>query len=306
MQDTIVTRLGRAMNVQLAEAEAARLKRTPAANPNAEDLALQCDAAERKHGYVGKEAEPGMRLCEQALALDPNNVHALSLLALKSWALVASSISADRAADLKRADELASQALALDPNYAYAHFAKGSVLEFEGRLDEAIIEFERTLALDSTAIYAYTLAGWDYVYLGQFEKSLALADKAIRMSPYDPETPWMYLLKAAASFGLKQYDQTIESARRAIGISTNPVLARWIYYNLIAALALTGREAEAHEALQSYLKSVPDGPKTIAAWKAAEAASGGVYHAPRYLERIDRIFDGLRKAGVPEGEAKTN
>ena len=79
-----------------------------------------------------------------------------------------------------------------------------------------------------------------------------------------------------------------------------------MYFNLIAALALTGREAEAHEALQSYLKSVPDGPKTIAAWKAAEAASGGVHRAPRYLERIDRIYDGLRKAGVPEGEAKTN
>ena len=171
MQDTIVTRLGRAMNVQLAEAEAARLKRTPAANPTAEDLALQCDAAAQKHGHVSKEAEPGMRLCEQALALDPNNVRALSHLAVKSWALVALSLSADRAADLKRADELASQALALDPNYAYAQYAKGGVFYCEGRLDEGIMEFERALALDATAIYAYSLLGWSYVYLGQFEKS---------------------------------------------------------------------------------------------------------------------------------------
>ena len=42
MQDEIVTRLANAMHsLQLPEAEAARLKRTPAANPNAEDLALQ-------------------------------------------------------------------------------------------------------------------------------------------------------------------------------------------------------------------------------------------------------------------------
>jgi TolB-like protein len=116
MQDEIVTRLAHAMDIQLSEAEAARLKRTPAANPNAEDLALQCSAAKQKHGYVGKDAEPGMRLCEQALALDPNNVRALSLLALKSGVLVGSGLSADRAGD-----ELASQALALDPNYAYAH-----------------------------------------------------------------------------------------------------------------------------------------------------------------------------------------
>src|SRR5262249_47312645 len=44
MQDEIVTRLARAMDIQLPEAEAARLKRTPAANRTAEDLALQCSA----------------------------------------------------------------------------------------------------------------------------------------------------------------------------------------------------------------------------------------------------------------------
>ncbi len=44
-QDEIVTRLARSMYLQLPEVEAARLKRTPAANPDAEDLALQCQAA---------------------------------------------------------------------------------------------------------------------------------------------------------------------------------------------------------------------------------------------------------------------
>ena len=47
-QDEIVTHLAHAMDLQLPEAEAARLKRTPAANPDAEDLALQCEAAVRK------------------------------------------------------------------------------------------------------------------------------------------------------------------------------------------------------------------------------------------------------------------
>src|SRR5271169_216509 len=77
MQDEIVTRLARAMDIQLPEAEAARLKRTPAANPDAEDLALQCVAAVQKSGYIGKEADAGSRLCEKALSIDPNNVRAL-------------------------------------------------------------------------------------------------------------------------------------------------------------------------------------------------------------------------------------
>ena len=43
-QDAIVAHLASAIDIQLQHAEAARVKRTPAANPDAEDLALQCDA----------------------------------------------------------------------------------------------------------------------------------------------------------------------------------------------------------------------------------------------------------------------
>jgi TolB-like protein len=77
MQDEIVTHLARAMEEQLAWVEAARLERRPAANPDAEDLALQCFAGVQKGGFVGKEADAGYLLCEQALRVDPDNVRAL-------------------------------------------------------------------------------------------------------------------------------------------------------------------------------------------------------------------------------------
>ena len=59
------------------------------------------------------------------------------------------------------------------------------------------------------------------MHLGQFEKSLEFSDKAIRLSPHDPSLEVFYQQKAAAYFGLKQYDQAIESARRAIAINPN-------------------------------------------------------------------------------------
>ena len=61
------------------------------------------------------------------------------------------------------------------------------------------------------------------MYLGQFEKSLEYLDKAIRLSPHDPTLAAWYLGKAASYFGLKQYDQAIESARRAIAINPNVI-----------------------------------------------------------------------------------
>jgi TolB-like protein len=84
-QDEIVTRLAHAMDVQLSEAGAAHLKRTPAANLDAEDLALRCEADVQKSGNTGKDADAGSGPCEQALAADPNNVRALTWLAVKTY-----------------------------------------------------------------------------------------------------------------------------------------------------------------------------------------------------------------------------
>jgi TolB-like protein len=295
-QDEIVTRLARAMDIQLSEAEAARLKRTPAANPDAEDLAYQCDVGAQKANYYGKEADAGYRLCEQALAADPNNVHAMSILAYKLALPVTRGYgSADPKADLERADELASKALVIDPSYARAHSTKGWIESSQGRHDESIAEYERALALDPALLTALGGLGWDFFYLGQFEKSLEFSDKAIRLSPHDPRLEEWYRMRAAANFGLKQYDHAIEWARRAIAIKANN---QYGYLNLIPALALTGRESEAHQALQNYLASVPSGPRTIAAWKAI--ALTDAHTDPRFLDTWDRYVAGLRKAGLPE------
>jgi TolB-like protein len=170
MQDEIVIHLARAMDLQLTQVEAARLKRAAAANPDAEDLAIQCLAAVEKAGFLGKEADAGYPLCEQALRVDPNNVRALWVLAMKFHQPVNMGTSADPKADIRRADELLSQALALDPTSAAAHGIKGWILFDQGRFEEAIAERERALALDPADVGTIQSLGWDYLFLGQSEK----------------------------------------------------------------------------------------------------------------------------------------
>ena len=115
-------------------------------------------------------------------------------------------------------------------------------------------------------------------------------------SPHDPGLASWYGGKAWANFGLKHYDQTIEWARQAIAI--NPNYTQYIHTTLVAALALTGHDAEAREALQRYLALPSTGPfKTIAALKAYYSAQGG---DPPRVEANERVYDGLRKAGMPE------
>jgi adenylate cyclase len=131
-----------------------------------------------------------------------------------------------------------------------------------------------------------------------------LFDKAMRLSPRDPQLHWMELGKAWVYFALKQYDQAIDWNRRAIALETsNP----FPHSNLAAALALTGHEAEAREALQHYL-ALPSSAqlRTIAALKEYNARFTNGNSDPRVFDNLERLYEGLRKAGMPEGEAKTN
>jgi tetratricopeptide (TPR) repeat protein len=192
------------------------------------------------------------------------------VLSIKFWLPVAVGISADPKGDLDRADELNFKALALDPNYAGAHAEEGNILATKGRTNDAVAENERAIALDPAMVDGYSNLGFDYQVLGQFEKSLEYLDKAIRLSPRDPNPGYWSGNKAADYFALKQYDQAIEWGRRSIAIGPN---TPWTHAGLVAAFALSGHEAEAREALQRYLALASAGPRTIAAWKAYGATS---------------------------------
>ena len=291
MQDEIVARLASTLGFELLNAETRR--NALSTNPDAMDLAMRCHTAVRKAGYFGKEAEAGYGLCEQALDADPNNGLALVTLAAKFYLPVMIGRSADSQADLKRADELASRALALYANSWAAHFAKGQVLRADRRFDDAIAEYERALALDPNAANAFANLGGTYLSLGQYEKAMEFHDKAIRLSPHDPDLSFWYWTKSIAYFALQQYDQAIEWARRSIAINPNFGPPHGI---LAAALALTGHEAEARYALQRSNALSPI--KSIAAVKAALAPPPSA--DPRVRVTFDRIIEGLRKAGMPE------
>jgi adenylate cyclase len=171
----------------------------------------------------------------------------------------------------------------------------GNTLLSERRPEEDVAENERALALNPAMVDGLSNLGFDYQYLGQFEKSLGYLDKAIRLSPRDPKPGYWSGGKAEDYFALKHYDDAIEWARRSIAISPN--YAQFIHATLVAALTLTGRDADAHEALQGYLALPTATPKTIAAWKAYYSAQGG---DPPRVEANERTYDGLRKAGMPE------
>src|SRR5262245_57994138 len=103
MQDDIVTRLARALQIELVAVEAARISWTNPASPNAEDLALHGEAIFLRYGPSREESDAAGDLCERALEIDPNNVRALSILAERHASRLTTMQSADREADIRRA-----------------------------------------------------------------------------------------------------------------------------------------------------------------------------------------------------------
>ncbi len=141
-QDAIIAHLANTLDLQLQQAYAASAKRTPAANSDAEDLALQCSEGQWKAGFIGKEADAAYALCERALAIDPNNVRALMALGIKPFVQALVGISGDPKSGFERADELEFKAIALDPDWTWPHDMKGDILREQGRVEDAVAEHE--------------------------------------------------------------------------------------------------------------------------------------------------------------------
>ena len=255
-------------------------------------MALQCQAAFLKNEAISQASY--FRLCDQALAADPNNVRALSYLSLTF--LPSRGRGNGPMDNIRRADELVSKALLLDPNYAPAHLVKAFVLSSQSRLDEASAEDRRAFDLDPSLVDAYWHLGYVLRRLGEFQTSLEFIDKALQLSPRDPFRALWYADKAGSHFALKQYDKAVESARRAVDIDPKSS-APYLY--LIPALALMGQESQVREAIGHYL-ATGNAIRTMAGWRQFRTNYVNANTDPRYVEYWDRLLEGLRKAGLQE------
>jgi adenylate cyclase len=293
VQDEIATRIVRAAQVPFTAAEAARVERTRPSSLDAADLAVRCVAAASAAEGNPTVWQTAFGLCEQALQADDRNDFAMSIVSLKYSLRVIAAQSSDPQGDLQKANEFVSRALALDPDDSYAHFAKAHVLMGQKRTEDAIFEAERSLALDPSDISAYIALCTAYNFFGRPDRALELADKAMRLSPRDPSLKLLYHMKGWASFMKRQDDQAVEWLRRAAPAGGGPFTGLL----LASAFALTGQQAEALETLQRYLTFPGVTAKTIAQLKVQQLS---LADNPVWVAYNERLFDGLRKAGMPE------
>ena len=93
------------------------------------------------------------------------------------------------------------------------HFAAGHQLVAQGRLGEAITEFNEVIRIDPKDAAAYYSRGLVYSEMGQYEKALEDSSEAIRL---DPQLPEAYDARGLIYSQMGQYERALEDFGEAI------------------------------------------------------------------------------------------
>src|SRR5262249_29960437 len=145
--------------------------------------------------------------------------------------------------------ETAIRAVSLKPLYARAHYAVGTALRARKSHEDAQAAFEKAIACDRNYAAAYAALGHTRHYLGRSEDTLDLVQRAIRLSPLDPQLGTWLAMICFSLLWQERDDEALEWTRKAV----NAAPRSFATYQVIASIqALHGNLAEARAALARH------------------------------------------------------
>jgi tetratricopeptide (TPR) repeat protein len=288
MQDEIVSRLANTLNAQLIQVEARRAERST--HPDAMDLYFQGWAYEN-NGTTAEYMTQAQSLFDRALARDPGNIEALVGSARVKAALGANLMRDDWTAHFAAAEAVLIRVLSLAPDHARAHSILGLVQSCTNRAVQGIAECERALALDHNLADAHAFIGLAKFFLGRSEETEVHIHEALRLSPRDNNAYRWFMFAGLAKLFLGADVEAVAWLRRSIEANRNHPVP---HCYLAAALALLGSLDEARAAAQAGLMLNPT--FTLRRYRSSAKSNN-----PAYLAGRERVYEGMRMAGVPEG-----
>ena len=226
----------------------------------------------------------------RAIEQDPNSATAHMWSAAWQALLVGQGWAEDRAASLRKAAGHAERAIALDPQDARGFAFAGHVRAFlQRRPLEALALYERALALNPYLASAYALSASAHLFLGELAEADRLVSRYKQLSPLDPHA-FFYDEPFSVSALLREDFATAAATGRAIS-EMNPRYA-CACYAYLAALGHLHEEREAG-AVRRRLLAINPG-FTVQVFLTT---------SPLQRPKDRAVFaDGLRLAGIPEGE----
>jgi len=288
MQDEVVARLASSLNAEIVKAEARRAERAP--NPDAMDFYFRGRAWQNK-GYSLRHLDEALVFYERALALDPENVDALAGKTWVEMSKVGSYLyTGDRATHLARALAAGTRAVSLAPEHASAQAWLAFAEIYNRQAARGIARCEHALQLDRNIAWANAVLGAGKMFVGLSEETEVHIREALRLSPKDASAFLWLAIVGHSKVHIRRHEDAIEWITRSISAGGTYPLR---HFYLAIALASLDRTDEAHSEVHVGLSLDPN--FTISRFRAGVNSDN-----PTYLAQREHMYEGMRKAGVPE------
>ena len=253
LQDEISELVAARIEAELGLNEQKKAERRPRKNLGAWDL-YQLGAGEF-YKFTRESNLKSQEQLRQAIALDPALASAHSRLA---YAIVLSMVYFDAPPDQAKMDEAlaaAERAIQLDDQDANSYFTMGRVRLARREYDLAIDALQYALELNPCLAVAYCGLGDSLAYEGRLDQAMEQFDKAIRLSPHDPFRWAFYSYRSLAHLFRDEFEEAVSWARKAVQI---PNAQYWAKAHLVAALGCLGDEEQAGSAVKDLMLAKPE------------------------------------------------
>ena len=286
LQDQVASSVVGAITRELERVEIERAKRKPTASLDAYDYYLRGMA----HLHQGTRAaiDAALPLFGRAIERDPDYASAHAMAAWCHFWRKVNGWMTDRPPEIAEGVRLAQRAVELGQDDPVALTRSGHALaHFRGDLDGGIALLDRALMLDTNLAAAWFLGGYLRTWSGQSGEAIVHFERAMRLSPLDPELYRMQAGMAAAHLFAGRFDVASSWAEKAFrGLPSFLMVVAII----AASHALAGRTDEARRAMRHLRELDP----------FLRVGDLEDWLPIRRPEDLARLMDGLRKAGLPE------
>ena len=283
LQDEVTQSVISAVEPSLRSAEIARKNNVPTRNLNAYDLYLR--ALAELGPFTKDSLQAGEALLRQAIEIDPNYSDA--------WASLADCLGRQFAGGWRTGEDVSAEVIRtalmstkVGPENGIAHGTASAYLAFfGGSLDQAVEFAHRAISLHPNSDIVRISVGWAFVYNGDFNVALTHLAAGLRMAPFGPRLGDLLVGIANAYFFQRNFAEAVDQANRALArMPGHPIVWRV----KASALAHAERIDEARDTMRHLLTLLPN----------ARASRLRANYRHQWMR--DLLFDGLRKAGMPE------
>jgi len=288
LQDQITESIVTEIEPELGRQERDTVKRKPTSNLTAWDLLMR--GIDHFNKADADNVQTARSFFDKAVDQDPDYAQARAWRAASMAAFLFTGGPTALEPDTPNMLAEARRAVALDPTDAFVHLSLGRCLQVAGDPDGSVLELRKAIKLNPNMGQShFALALTLQLAFYHLEEAQQHFDRALRLSPKDPLSWSLWMLKGSGLRMLGQYQEAVECCQQAVHVPDCSFLA---FMHLAAAQAAFGNTSAAARALDQAKMMKPD---------LSVATVSEVFKVAQAHPEISKsILVDLRKAGLPE------